>query len=55
MISYILRYSAAKLYAAKFKLGSIKKVFKLGGKDLAKPLSKHRKSILGVTDERIIN
>jgi group II intron reverse transcriptase/maturase len=54
-ISYILRYSAAKLYAAKFKLGSIAKVFKLGGKDLSKPLSKHKKSVVGVTDDWINN
>ena len=54
-ISHILRFSTAKLYAAKFKLKSIRAVFKKGGRDLSKPLSKHRKSIVGVTDEWLTN
>lgn len=52
-ISYILRFSAAKLYAAKFKLGSLAKVFAKGGSGLNKPLSSSKKSVVGVTDERI--
>lgn len=54
-ISYILRFSAAKLYAAKYKLRSIGKVFKKGGKGLNKPLSSNKGSVVGVTDERIMN
>jgi len=45
--------SAAKLYAAKFNLGSSAKVFAKGGSDLSKPLSKSRKSVVGVTDSMI--
>nr|YP_009262047.1 reverse transcriptase domain; domain X [Chrysoporthe austroafricana]AMX22122.1 reverse transcriptase domain; domain X [Chrysoporthe austroafricana] len=52
-ISYILSYSTAKLYAAKFKLDSIAQVFKKGGKDLSKPLSAHKRAVIGITDERI--
>lgn len=52
-ISYILRFSAAKLYAAKFKLGSLAKVFAVGGIGLNKPLSSNKKSVVGVTDERV--
>ena len=54
-IAYILRFSAAKLYAAKFKLDSMAKVFKKGGKGLNKPLSSNKKSTVGVTDEWINN
>jgi group II intron reverse transcriptase/maturase len=54
-ISYILRFSAAKLYAAKFKLDSISKVFKRGGKGLNRPLSSNKSSVVGVTDEWISN
>jgi group II intron reverse transcriptase/maturase len=54
-ISYILRFSTAKLYAAKFKLKSISKVFKKGGKALGRPLSSNKRSVVGVTDERINN
>lgn len=52
-ISYILRHSAAKLYAAKFGLLSSAKVFEKGGVRLDKPLSTNIKSITGVTDEMI--
>ena len=55
MVSYILRYSIAKLYAAKFKISSIRKVFRLAGTDLSKPLSSHKKSVVGVTDDRVNN
>lgn len=37
-LSYIMRSSLAKTYAAKFKLGSSAKVFKRGGKDLSRPI-----------------
>nr|QIA60224.1 hypothetical protein [Treubia lacunosa] len=37
-LSYILRTSLAKTYAAKFKLGTAAKVFAKGGRDLSKPI-----------------
>lgn len=48
-INYILRYSLAKLFAAKFKLKTVAKVFKRAGKDLGKPL----KNAIGITDENL--
>jgi hypothetical protein len=41
------------MYAAKFKYNSISQVFAKGGKDLSKPLSSNKKSVIGVTDEKI--
>lgn len=38
-INYIIRYSSAKLFAAKFRLRSIAKVFARAGKDLSRPLN----------------
>jgi len=38
--AYIVRFSLAKMYAAKFRLHSVKKVFKAGGKYLNKPIGK---------------
>jgi hypothetical protein len=38
--SYLIRYSLAKMFAAKYKLRSVSYVFKRAGKDLGKPLSK---------------
>jgi len=56
-INYILRYSTAKLFAAKFRLRSIAKVFAIAGKDLGKPIkSKHLKpgkAVIGQTEEKI--
>ena len=43
-LSYILRTSLAKTYAAKFKLGTAAKVFAKGGRDLSKPI-KARKGL----------
>ncbi|MEM9680334.1 MAG: group II intron reverse transcriptase/maturase, partial [Bacteroidota bacterium] len=37
--AYIIRYSIAKVYAAKFKLGTVAKVFKKGGNNLSKNLA----------------
>ena len=34
-------------------MNSIAQIFKKGGKDLSKPLSKKNKSVIGVTDKRI--
>lgn len=47
----VIRNSLAKTYAAKYKLGTMSKVFSVAGKDLSKPL-KSKKSIIGVTDEK---
>ena len=55
MASFILRYSAAKLYAAKFKLGTVAKVFRKCGHDLGKPVSRKRKAITGVDDKLVEN
>lgn len=49
--NYILRYSAAKLFAAKYKLKSMSKVFALGGKDLSKPIKS--KNAIGITDSAL--
>jgi hypothetical protein len=38
--NYIIRFSIAKMFAAKFRLGSIAKVFALAGKDLSRPIKK---------------
>ena len=45
-IAYIIRYSIAKLYAAKFKK-SVATIFKIGGNDLGKPIGEKAKSIVG--------
>jgi group II intron reverse transcriptase/maturase len=52
-VNYIIRYSAAKLFAAKFRSHSISKVFAKAGKDLGKPLKAERP--IGVTDELLAN
>jgi len=56
-INYIIRYSTAKLFAAKFRLPSIAKVFKKAGKNLSRPLNnkatKSKKSVIGQTEEKI--
>jgi group II intron reverse transcriptase/maturase len=54
-VLYILRYSIAKTYAAKYKLGSMRKVFQIAGYELGKPIrvdSRHK--ILGL-DEKLVN
>ena len=43
--AYILRYSIAKMYAAKFKLKRVAAVFKAGNNDLSKPIGKRIKSV----------
>jgi len=51
-VYYIIRFSIAKTYAAKYRLGSIRKVFKIAGSLLNKPLKKDQRTI-GVTEEQI--
>lgn len=57
-MNYIIRYSIAKVFAAKFRQKSIAKVFAMAGKDLSKPINsknlKYKKAIIGQTEE-IIN
>ena len=51
-ISYILRHSLAKMYAAKYKLGTRAQVFKRAGKYLDKPIKANEKEIpLGGLDQ----
>lgn len=47
-VAYIIRYSIAKVYAAKFKMKTVATVFKIGGNDLSKPIGVKAKSVIGV-------
>lgn len=48
--AYIIRYSIAKVYAAKFKLPTVAAVFKIGGNALNKPIGKRAKSVVGADE-----
>lgn len=48
--NYLIRYSIAKMFAAKFKLRSLSHVFKIAGKDLGKPLKSKR--TIGSSDDQ---
>jgi len=50
-VSYILRCSTAKLYAAKFKLKTTAAVFKKSGHLLGKPIGNTKKSAIGSIDK----
>lgn len=51
-ISYILRHSLAKMYAAKYRLHSRAKVFRIAGKYLDKPIkAEEGKTPIGGLDE----
>jgi len=55
-VLYIIRYSLAKTYAAKYKLGSTRKVFQIAGYDLGKPIrvdSRHK--IIGLDESLLDN
>jgi group II intron reverse transcriptase/maturase len=52
-ISFIMRMSAAKLFATKFKLNTSAQVFARGGSDLSRPLSKNKGSVVGVTEDML--
>lgn len=52
-VAYIIRYSVAKMYAAKFKMKTVARVFKTGGNDISKSLGKRAKSIIGVDEINI--
>jgi group II intron reverse transcriptase/maturase len=45
-VAYIIRYSIAKVYAAKFKMKTVATVFKIGGNDLSKPIGVKAKSVM---------
>lgn len=49
-VAYIIRYSIAKVYAAKFKLKTVAAVFKIGGNDLRKPIGIKAKSVVGADE-----
>lgn len=54
-IAYVLRSSLAKMYAAKYKRGTMAQVFKTGGGDLSRPLkAREGFSHVGVTDRQIL-
>lgn len=48
--AYIIRYSIAKVYAAKFKLRTVAAVFKIGGNALDKPIGARVKSVVGANE-----
>lgn len=50
-VAYIIRYSIAKVYAAKFKLKTVAAVFKIGGNDLSKPIGIKAKSVIGADEK----
>jgi group II intron reverse transcriptase/maturase len=49
-VTYIIRYSIAKVYAAKFKLNRVAAIFKIGGNDLSKPIGARAKSVVGADE-----
>lgn len=55
--NYLIRFSVAKVFAAKYKLDSVAKVFARAGKDLGKPLKvsnlKEKSKVIGQTEEKI--
>ena len=52
-LSYIMRVSTAKVYAAKFGLSTVAAVFKRGANDLSKPIGKRAKSVIGVDEAAV--
>lgn len=50
-VAYIIRYSIAKVYAAKFKLKTVAAVFKIGGNDLSKPIGVRAKAVVGLDEK----
>jgi group II intron reverse transcriptase/maturase len=50
-VAYIIRYSIAKMYAAKFKLGTVAAVFKIARNDLSKPIGVKVKSVIGADEK----
>ena len=52
-VAYIVRYSIAKVYAAKFKLPTVASVFKVAGNDLGKPIGNKAKSVIGAAESNV--
>jgi hypothetical protein len=50
-VAYLIRYSIAKLYAAKFRLRTAASVFKRGGNDLSRAIGNKKRSAVGVVDK----
>lgn len=50
-VAYLIRYSVAKVYAAKFKLKTVAAVFKIGGNNLSKPIGARAKSVIGADEK----
>ncbi len=53
ILSYIVRSSLAKLYAAKFKLRTSAAVFKIAKNDLSQPIGQRAKSVIGVDESGV--
>lgn len=53
LVLYIIRYSIAKTYAAKYKLGSIRKVFSIAGYDLSRPIRVDSRDRLGLDESEV--
>jgi hypothetical protein len=53
ILSYIVRSSLAKLYAAKFKLRTTAAVFKIAKNDLSHPIGQRAKSVIGVDESGV--
>lgn len=53
IVSYIIRSSLAKLYAAKFKLRTTAAVFKIAKNDLSLPIGRRAKSVIGVDEDGV--
>lgn len=55
--NYIIRFSTAMMFAAKYRTGSIAKIFTRAGRDLGNPIKKDSlrtgKQIMGQTEEKI--
>ena len=52
-VAYIIRYSIAKVYAAKFKLPTVASIFKIAGNDLSKPIGNKAKSVIGADESNV--
>ena len=51
-VVYIVMFSVAKLYAAKFRLCSIRRVFYKGGLNFEKSIGNTKKSAIGLVDAK---
>uniref|UniRef100_UPI0023F2B125 reverse transcriptase n=1 Tax=Cyathus jiayuguanensis TaxID=380660 RepID=UPI0023F2B125 len=49
--AYIIRYSIAKVYAAKFKKRTVAAIFKIAGNNLSRPIGVRAKSVVGADEK----